>query len=383
MRRPITDPAFPAEDLSPWRRLPSSGRLFVRFWGTTSVLALLLALSLRGVGPHPHQRTRQDGPDMKGDSSTPSLPGITQGPNGATAPAGPNFPEASSPEIAPPEAALLEVYLEDPSRHLPVRGANGSMPRVVYAAPVPQIPGNIPRVALLVDDIGMSASVSQEALNVLPASISVAFSSYAPDPTDLLALSRRKGHEIFLSLPMQPRNAPADSEGPRALGYDHTVSEDSNNLLWSLSRFEGYVGVTNAFAGQTGAAFALSPDFRMVASELDRRGLLYLNAHPGGLRYGPVPGGDASVMISTDTDAETVRQQLAQLVTVARNKGSAIGVTGPLRPVAVREIASWAAGLKDQGVALVPVSSLSNLPAPQLQAMPAGGIPASIPQPQP
>ncbi|GBQ97762.1 hypothetical protein AA23498_2988 [Acetobacter nitrogenifigens DSM 23921 = NBRC 105050] len=333
-----------------WRRLPPSGRLFVRFWGGVGVLLLIAAATLRFMpASYLPEETKPRKHVERATSSSPHATGAIQ--------------TAGVRPIAEPIPALLAPMAGDPDHHLPQRGPNGETPREAYAAALPMVPQGNVRVALLLSGFGMSQDMSETALDDLPSGVSFAVPASAAAAPALLDESRKTGHELFLALPMEPASAPLDDEGPHSLGYDHTGQADQNDLYWSLSRFDGYVGVTNAFSGQDGGAYAQSPDFRMVAKELDQRGLLYFNATPGAPRYGPVIGGDASFTFDTAADADGVDSQLAWLLQIAKAKGEATGVAGPIRPVLVQRIAAWAKGLAAKGVTLVPVSSLSDKPA--------------------
>jgi polysaccharide deacetylase 2 family uncharacterized protein YibQ len=50
-------------------------------------------------------------------------------------------------------------------------------------------------------------------------------------------------------------------------------------------------------------------------------------------------------------------------VQVARQKGSALGFAGAVRPVTIDRLAAWANGLPADGLALTPVSALVRAPA--------------------
>ncbi|MFT8720161.1 divergent polysaccharide deacetylase family protein [Acetobacter sp.] len=374
MRPPITNDSphlstsGAATAASMWERMPSNGRLFVRFWGGVSAAALLCGLGLQVVSLFHHQRTLP-APSAGAEKQQPT-------PEAAPVATPPAAPESTAndadqdtasisevtpgvPPISPPRPDMLEPVANDPGHSLPKRGPNGELPRNIYAAAVPSVPEGNARIAILLDGFGLSEEMSLNAARNLPASVSFAVPAYAPARKPLAEVARQRGHEIFLSLPMQPSTAPMDDEGPRALGYDHSTAQDKENLEWALSRFNGYVGVTNAFSGLDGDAYAQSPDFSLVAHELDSRGLLYLNATPGAQRPGSVMGGDASMTLDTNADATGVDGQLARLVALAKSRGSAIAVAGPMRPVLLQRMNEWVHSLASQGVSLVPVSALS------------------------
>ncbi|WP_173568863.1 divergent polysaccharide deacetylase family protein [Acetobacter conturbans] len=348
-----------------WQRLPPNGRLFVRFWGGVSVTALLFAIGLQEwSGLHPKKPLPSSSSSAQQTANAQTSPPVLAETTPPAQQEGTTQDAAASdvvPGVAPipaPIQDMLEAVPGDAGHSLPKRGPKGEQARDVYAAAVPTIPPGNARVAILLDGFGLSEDMSLNAARSLPAPVSFAVPAYAPARTSLSEVARKRGHEIFIALPMQPSTAPMDDEGPRALGYDHTIEVDKDNLEWALSRFDGYVGATNAFSGLDGDAYAQSPDFAMVSHELEDRGLLYLNATPGTQRIGPVMEGDASLTMDTDTDAAGVDGQLEHLVAMAKAKGSAVAVAGPMRPVLLQRLAEWAATLNSQGVSLVPVSSL-------------------------
>lgn len=88
--------------------------------------------------------------------------------------------------------------------------------------------------------------------------------------------------------------------------------------------------------------------------------------------------GTADVTINTDADIVTIDILLLKLQQLARRNGHAIGVMGPLRPVALSCLRAWLPHLKTIGITLVPVSMLvMPPPAPP----PAPRPPKPPPQP--
>lgn len=358
-----------------WQRLPSSGRMFVTFWSGAALLGAAAALALQAWSIYLHHRTARPLPPVAMLPVPATHVPVPDTAPGDTAPRMAPRNAAIIPPvrhdsltIQPPVADMLESVPGDPGYNLPKIGPNGEMPRHVYAAASPVVPPGNARVAIVIEGFGLSDTMSRMAIRILPAPVSFAIPPYASSREALLTAARQSGHEFLLSLPMQPSSAPLDDEGPKALGYDHNMTTDQANLTWALSRLAGYVGVTNAFSGVDGDAFAQSPDFRMVSENINARGLLYLNATPGSRLSGTAAGGTASLRIDTDTNAAGLDAQLQQLVEQARKSGEAIAVTGPIRPVFLDRLAAWSGTLAEQGITLVPVSMLCDHPAPDLQA---------------
>ena len=59
-----------------------------------------------------------------------------------------------------------------------------------------------------------------------------------------------------------------------------------------------------------------------------------------------------------------IDQRLAALERLATERGKAIGLAGPPKPVMLERIAVWANGLAARGVTLVPLTAIPGPPPP-------------------
>src|SRR5215831_11218626 len=111
-----------------------------------------------------------------------------------------------------------------------------------YAAPA--FENGKPRIAIIVNGLGISAKATAAALAGLPPQVTLAFAPYATDVQYWGTLARRQGHEVLLEVPMEPFDFSDSDPGPHTLRAG--IGEDSNTdrLVWALTRFTGYVGVT-------------------------------------------------------------------------------------------------------------------------------------------
>lgn len=262
--------------------------------------------------------------------------------------------------IPPPQAALLEPSKTSPPLMLPRVGPDGSVARVVYARPFDRADKR-PRIALLVTGFGMSDADSRAAISTLPGPVTLAFSPYASNPDPLLELCRSAGHETLISIPMEPQGYPLNDAGSHSLLAGAASAQNQANLDWALSRIQGYVGATGAMDGMRGERFAdQAIGFEKLLDEVKRRGLLYVDPRPGrgGEKLAAVPGRAVDLVIDDPPARAEIEAKLAALERLAREKGSALGLAGPLRPVTVERLAVWARGLGDRGIALAPVSAL-------------------------
>ncbi len=258
--------------------------------------------------------------------------------------------------IHAPDAALLEPAPDFPGQSLPRIASDGRASLTVYARGM-DTTHKRPAVAMLVVGMGQSDADSLAASAALPGAVTLGFSPYTANPDPLLTDVRAHGHEYLVTLPMESQGFPLNDSGPHALltGADPVVN--ARNLEWVLSRMQGEVGITGASDGLRGERFASAGTlFGGVLDQLATRGLLYVDPRPGA----PARPGTAVVTVVVDDppDRASIDAKLAQLEQRARDGETVLGLAGPLRPVTVERIATWAHGLDSRGVALVPVSSL-------------------------
>ncbi len=275
----------------------------------------------------------------------------------------PSRPGRSAPgPVAAPDAALLERIAGDPPRFLPRIAADGRAPMAIYAAGFAPSDRS-PRVGLILAGIGLDHPGSEAAAKTLPAGVTLAVSPYAHDLDPLLAGIRAEGHEYLLSIPMEPRGFALNDPGDQALMTALPPQENARRLDWALSRMAGYVGVTGALGRLQGERFAadadlLNPVLRAIAG----RGLLYIDPRPDAPLLPGVWGRHVDVVVDETATASAVDAQLANLSRIARERGSALGLAGAVRPVTVERIAAWTTQLATQGIALAPASALVEAP---------------------
>jgi polysaccharide deacetylase 2 family uncharacterized protein YibQ len=276
-----------------------------------------------------------------------------------------DVPQSLGVRLAPaPDRRLVEK-----SRFgmLPRIGADGARPADVYARPVVESAAlkGAPRVAIMVGGLGIDEAGTIAAIDKLPGAVSLAFAPYGPDLDRDAARAREAGHEILLQAPMEPF---ASSEpGPHTLTTTASEAENLESLHWLMSRFTGYVGVTNYLGGKFSAD---SQAFSPVLAEIAARGLDYLDdgSSPRSLAREiagrlNLPAAAADVVLDAAPTADAIEVALARLEAQARRQGAAVGVATAL-PISVEHIARWATMLEARGISLVPISAaIAHAPA--------------------
>lgn len=319
-------------------------RALLVFWAAVLAVAAAGAVTLQVLGPLPHPV-----PVAAAAVSQPQAPVKT--------------PEWDG-RIADPDRALLEPGDGTPPGMLPRIAADGRMPRQVYARPVPPSDGR-PRVALVLAGFGTAEADSRTAI-ALPGPVSLAVSAYGRSPDPLLAAARAAGHELLASVPMEPERFPLDDAGRFSLLTGASPEANQAMLETVMGRIQGYVGLTGASDGLRGERFAAQGGgMPQVLAEAARRGLLYLDPKPPAAGVAALPAGTYGAVVDVVIDAgdpparAEIEGRLVALERVARERGTAIGLVGRLRPVTLERIAAWAQDAEARGFVLVPISAVS------------------------
>jgi polysaccharide deacetylase 2 family uncharacterized protein YibQ len=282
-----------------------------------------------------------------------------------------------------PDASLEEPAVELPDRMLPRIADTGRTPAQAYAAPFDPAEKH-PRIALVIDGIGLDKALSQQVLRTLPRTIDIAYSAYAPvavlDALDKEA--RLQGRECLVSIPMEPSGFPGVEEGNKSLLTGNSPEQNRDNLDWVLSNMAGCVGATGGSDGMEGERFAESrQSFADLLSTLDHRGLLYLDSRPGAPPPDVAEPGralprdvdvvvDRAVSPDQPASAAVIDRNLATLERLAAEHGSAIGLAGPPKPVLLERLAVWANGLPARHIVLAPLTAIAPPHPPTQDAAP-------------
>jgi polysaccharide deacetylase 2 family uncharacterized protein YibQ len=277
---------------------------------------------------------------------------------------GPAEPDAEKKTEADVDSALLET-----TRHgrIPKVVAGGRRAVEAYAHPgsVTRANPSGPRIAIVVGGLGISAAGTADALSRLPPQVTLAFAPYGANLDGLAARARARGHEVLLQAPMEPFDYPDNDPGPQTLLTTLSSDQNLDRLHWLMSRFQGYVGITNYMGARfTASEKTLAP----VLDDIAKRGLLYLDdgssarsvaSQIAGANSMPfVKAGEVVDAVSTPVEID---RALARLEALARKQGLAVGTATAL-PVSIDRIVRWAQGVEARGITLVPVTAAASKP---------------------
>jgi polysaccharide deacetylase 2 family uncharacterized protein YibQ len=279
---------------------------------------------------------------------------------------------APVPKHAPP--ASINVKVEQPvveTETAPVGDEKAeSPPEQVASMTVPVVPkreditpykGN-PRIAIVIDDVGLDMKGSQRAID-LPAYVTLSFMPYATRLKEQTRDARDKGHELMLHMPMEPIGH--DDPGPGALLVNLSQDEIRQRFQNALASFVGFDGVNN----HMGSKFTAYPEgMEIVVDELKQRHLFFLDSRTSGKTVGEdiarqhkLPTIARDVFLDDTITPQAIRAQLEQTEHVARRKGYAVAIGHP-HAATMDVLAEWLPEAEKRGLTFVPVRELISLP---------------------
>lgn len=261
-----------------------------------------------------------------------------------------------------PRAPLAGLTEPGPNGPLPIVAADGRTPAQAYARPFTPAPGR-PMVAIVIGGLGFNAGATTQAIDELPAEITLSFVAYTRNLQGWINRARANGHEVMLELPMEPFDSGADDTGPQTLLTSAPAQQNLTRLEQLLSRAAGYFGVTN----YQGDRFATSAQASApVVQALRRRGLVFVCSGIGQrtalsveAQRANLPNTAADLVIDTSRQASAIDEQLLTLEGLAHENQSAIGA-GFAYPVTMDQVGRWARDVNRRGYQLAPASAVLN-----------------------
>ncbi len=346
-------------------------------WG--AALTLLIAIGvLLEMAYSPEQSQKSDNPaeiaPPQADSSSKASIAIPQQAHlGDTIPASSRFISSDSKEqedaisILPPPTFV--VVQEDPeiieagaTGLLPKRGADGQVAWHRYASPLP-IDEELPRIAIIITDMGLNKKQTTSAIEKIPAGVNFAFSPYGLALNDWRNLARSTGHEILMLVPMEPINYPQNNPGTLTLLTTEDPLKNKETLNKIMGKLVGYVGMMNHMGDKF---MTQQPSLRPILNEINARGLMFVDAQTTQFSKGAsiaqsigLPRATNDTFIDEITSREEILVQLQDLKNRARARGVAVGVARNY-PMSITIIEKWSKGLADQGFQLVPITATVN-----------------------
>ncbi|MDE2333106.1 MAG: divergent polysaccharide deacetylase family protein [Rhodospirillales bacterium] len=261
----------------------------------------------------------------------------------ARAAAGAPLPEMGRPETGMPEMGRPPPALPAWRRHA-----------------VAVDPGETrPRIAIVIDDLGVMRANTARALR-LPPPLTLAWFPFAPDLARQAAAGRDRGHETLLHMPMQARIDDPYALGPDPLRVDLPRAVNLARLQEAIAAVPHSVGLNNHMGS---LATRSIPLMNLVARQARGAGMLFLDsvtvAHSEGVLRAEalgVPTAARDVFLDNVPHPAAIACQLAITERVARRQGYAIAIGHP-HPAMLAALEAWLPTLPARGFAPWPLAA--------------------------
>lgn len=139
---------------------------------------------------------------------------------------------------------LAELTKQGPFGPLPQKSTSGKTAFKAYKRAAGPQAGKQP-VSIIIGGLGINASLTEDAITLLPADVTLSFAAQSSGLQGWLNKAREDGHEVMIEIPMESDAFnPSDPSANRTLRTNN-ISANKRHLDWLLSRAQGYFGVIN------------------------------------------------------------------------------------------------------------------------------------------
>ena len=256
------------------------------------------------------------------------------------------------------EAFDLHLSVKEPR---PVEARPAEPTPVPSPTPKPQpAPSARGRIAILLDDGGQKLDLVSTAAT-LPKTVGFAILPFLPKSAETAVALHEAGHEIWLHLPMEPENYPADDPGPGAVLMAMNSDDLRSAIHSAINNIPHVVGVNNHMGSKVTADLKT---MTWIMQELKTRDLAFIDsrttidtvAEEAAQAQG-VPTNRRHVFLDNERSAAAIRVQLDEAVYRSRMEGEIVAI-GHLDKVTIEVLAQDLPGLAKRGADLVNPSDL-------------------------
>ncbi len=202
----------------------------------------------------------------------------------------------------------------------------------VHHTAKPQQPGKLPRIAIIIDDIGYDAQMAEKFIG-LNAAITLSILPRSPQQREIIRMAREKGLDLMLHLPMEPLEYPAVNPGPGALLTAMTPDALIRQLNDDLDAVPYIKGVNNHMGSRMTAS---SDQMNQILSSIKKRDLFFIDSRTttesqarSSARLFQVPYAERDVFLDNVQEPDAIRRQFRLLLQKAAAHGQALAIGHP------------------------------------------------------
>lgn len=216
------------------------------------------------------------------------------------------------------------------------------------------------RVAIVIDDLGWNLEAAN-ALLALGEPLSFAILPDAPHREIIAREAQHEGLDVLLHMPMEPYRYPDIDPGHPVLLSTMSAREIATQLDAALASLPSVIGINNHMGSRLTENRQV---MQLVMQQVKRHHLFFLDSRTTqhSLAYQiaqqmGIPAARRHVFLDHEATAAKINSQFQRLARLAHTQGSAIGIGHPY-PETIRALRTALPAFRQDGIAIVPVSSL-------------------------
>lgn len=211
-------------------------------------------------------------------------------------------------------------------------------------------------ILLIMTDLGLAKQTDERAIHDMPAPVVMAISPYGANARAAAAAAKKDGHNIAALIPMEPTTYPKDDPGPLALLANNTA-RDNERLLARVFAAVPQPDAAINFMGSRFLGDQQNTDLVIKAMESRKMAFIetpaaYQSPVASIAATRNVPAFSVDVFVDDRATETEIRNQLAELERLSRQKGVAVGVMRPL-PLTFALLTNWIPTLESRNIKLV------------------------------
>ena len=226
--------------------------------------------------------------------------------------------------VVKPRATKIPRFEIYPEKDVP--------PHKPIPKPVPAIPKELPKIAIIIDDLGYDKKIVEKFLG-LDAVFTFSILPYSPFQKSIARSVHSKGFDVMLHLPMEPNEYPMVNPGPGALLTSMSPDQLIKQLDKDLDSVPFIQGVNNHMGSKM---TTVSIQLYQIFSVLKKRKLFFIDSRTTtetlckpSAQLLQVPFAQKDVFLDHIQERDFIRKQIYRLIHIANSHGEAIGIAHP------------------------------------------------------
>lgn len=198
--------------------------------------------------------------------------------------------------------------------------------------PKPEVPIQLPKVAIIIDDIGYDKYIARKFLD-LDAVLTFSILPHSTHAKRIARIAHSKGFDVMLHLPMEPNEYPLINPGPGVLLTSMSPDRLINQLNEDLDAVPFVNGVNNHMGSKM---TSIAPQLYQIFSILKKRKLYFIDSRTTvdtlcrpSAQLLHLPFAQKDVFIDHIPKPDFVRKTIHRLIKIADSHGEAIGIGHP------------------------------------------------------